>query len=173
MLKKYGNATELSVTVPKLKRRLVKGDAGHFEYLPTEVHVLDVRAENLLRKSPPSLRVKRGTDDAVRPPQGDDVKKAAKESAYTGVPALALSGPEASDPGEGVGDWEDMGRTERKVVHLKDREAVRAEDDTKRQRKAAKATLDATLAGLTPENQQILLAQIISQCEAAKSEKAA
>ena len=43
--------TELSVTVPKLKRRQIHGKQGHFEYLPTEVHVLDVRAENLLRKS--------------------------------------------------------------------------------------------------------------------------
>lgn len=115
-------------------------------------------------------RVPSGLATSTREHVGlSEIEKARRDGAYTSSPALALN-----DESESVGpDWEDRGRMNRKVTHLKDRESVRAEDDLKRQRKAAKATLDAALAGLSPENQQRLLAQVISQCEAARMEKAA
>lgn len=107
-------------------------------------------------------------DELVKAPTASDIQHARIDGNYRTEPEHGGDPLPCVPP-----DWEDRSRMDRKVTHLKDRESVRAEDDLKRQRKAAKATLDATLSGLSPENQQRLLAQIINQCETAQMEKAA
>lgn len=149
------------ILIERVGRKIVKGRQA-------EWHVEFIRHMNdrlyFLRNTVPAA----DPEDVVREATVTDIEHARIDGNYShskvdGGDELAAVPP----------NWQDKGRTERKVLHLKDRDEIRAEDDMKRQRKAAKATLDATLAGLTPENQQALLARIIAECRASGVKDAA
>ena len=113
---------ELSVTVVNLKRKLIKGEGA--VYRPTEIKVVDLRPETLLRKSLPVVRVGKGTDHSVKPPTRASIEKARIDGAYTDKTALALTGPGATDPGEGnPPDWQDKGAAERELKRQEERRA--------------------------------------------------
>jgi hypothetical protein len=145
------------ILIDKVGRKIIKGREAEWHI---EFTFLGVERDFFMRRTPPNL----GTPESASETEED----ARIESSYTSNATKALDDLATVPP-----DWEDRGATERKVIQLKDRDDMRASEDAKRQRKAAKATLDATLAGLTPENQQALLAQIVSTCEAAQMKEAA
>lgn len=149
------------ILIERVGRKIVKGRQA-------EWHVDFVRHMTdrlyFLRNTVPAA----DPEDTVREPTITDIQHARIDGNYSHSKVDGGDELPAVPP-----DWVDRGRTERKVLHMKDRDEIRAADDVKRQRKAAKATLDATLAGLTPENQQILLAKIISECRASGVKDAA
>lgn len=151
----------LTIEIDQITRRIPKNKPAiwHVEFIRHETD-----RPQLLRRTPAGLPLQPHELAGY-----GEIERARRDGNYTTAPGLALI-----DEPESVGpDWKDHRVAERRQQHATDRAEQRAEDDLKRQRRAARAALDRRLAGLTPEHQQQLLAEIIRLCESSTLNRAA
>ena len=122
-----------------------KGEDG----FTTKIRIADFRATSFLRKSPPSAG-----NTAMEDLSPSEIRKAALESAYTGVTDLALDHGEF-DEGPPL-EWVDTAAPVRDIR----RQEARTQEEARRVEKSVQGKLRGVLKGLSPEASLVLLAVI-------------